>query len=183
MSSTYGMRCDVYSTRCGVQARRVGRMEIGRMVRSGVGRGVMRDKGDHVHVLAFVLIARAHMTARVRTLALRNAVHHPSAVFVAGGPVGRCSGWRRRRGVGLTLGEGNAGVPWVIGTAGICGGEAELVSITLSWIGGSGYEGEGGREQRRRRSACEGPGLASGRDKREREKSGPTTDWQCVGGK
>jgi len=166
-----------------VQARRVGRMEIGRMVRSGVGRGVMRDKGDHVHVLAFVLIARAHMTARVRTLALRNAVHHPSAVFVAGGPVGRCSGWRRRRGVGLTLGEGNAGVPWVIGTAGICGGEAELVSITLSWIGGSGYEGEGGREQRRRRSACEGPGLASGRDKREREKSGPTTDWQCVGGK
>lgn len=66
-TSTYGMCCDVHVTRRCVRARRVGdacRMRIGRMVKLGVGRGVMmRNQGGSV----LVLVAGAHMTAGVRT--------------------------------------------------------------------------------------------------------------------
>ena len=129
-SSTYGMRCDLSVTRCGVHDRRVADvccMWIGQMVKSGVGQGVMRNKGG----LCLILVARAYTTIRVRTLALWDAVHLLSTVFVARGTVSRCSRWRRRRGVGSALGDGDAGIPWVVGTASICRREVGLVSVTL----------------------------------------------------
>ena len=67
-TSTYGMFCNVHVARRGVRARRVGdacRMRIGRMVKLEVGRGEMRNQGGSV----LVLVACAHMTASVRTLA------------------------------------------------------------------------------------------------------------------
>ena len=130
------MRCDLPSMRRDVHARRVAQVcskWIGRMVRSGVGQGVMRNEGG----LCLILVARTHTTIRVRMLALCDAVHHLSAVFVARGTVSRCGRWRRRRGVGLALGDGDAGIPWVVLTANICSRDVELVSITLLCTGGS----------------------------------------------
>jgi len=114
------------------------------MVKSGVGQGVMRNKGG----LILILVARAYTTIRVRTLALWDAVHHLSAVFVARGTVSWRGRWRGRRGVSLALGDGDAGIPWIVGTASICGREVYLVSVRLLYTGGSdwmeGSKGGGG---------------------------------------
>lgn len=58
-TSTYGMCCDMHVTRRGVRARRVGDA-----CRMRIGRGIVR-----------VLVAGAHMTAGVRTLAPWDVVH------------------------------------------------------------------------------------------------------------
>ena len=129
------MRCDLSGTRCDVHAQRVAEvccMWIGRMARSGVGQSMMGNKGRP----CLILVARAYTTIRVRTFALWDAVHHLSAAYVARGAVSRCGRWRWRRGVDLALGGGDAGIPWVIGTASICGRDVELVSVTLLCTGG-----------------------------------------------
>jgi hypothetical protein len=97
------------------------------MVKSGVGQGVMRDKGG----LILILVARADATIHVRTVVLWDAVHRLSAVFVARGTVSWRGRWRGRSEVSLALGDGDAGIPWIVRTAGICGGEVNLVSVRL----------------------------------------------------
>jgi hypothetical protein len=167
----------------GVVARRVGEvccMRIGRMVKSGDGRGrMMRSKGGHT----LVLVARADITAAVGTLAaLRDAMQVLSAVFVTRSRacVSRCGRWRRGRGEGLALGDrdgchGHAGTgsPWVggMGTVGICGGEERVSMTLLDIVVGSGSR-DGimeGSKYGVGEAHVKGPGVCqcSGRDWRE----------------
>jgi hypothetical protein len=132
------------------------------MVKSGFGQGVMRNKGG----LILILVARVYTTIRVQTLALWDRVHHLSAVFVARGTVSWRGRWRERRGVSLALGDGDAGIPWIVGTASICGREVSSVSVRPLYTGGSSWmEGsKGGGE-----AHVECPDNGNERDKREKK--------------